>query len=161
MFGSRSVLLYPLFYVVFLLIVFSAGLNIYCQRLRVGHSLGRHQIPREFTRVPVPALTRDSFHPQKDILAGVLPDPDNGNILRAPWDSLLGKIIRKNKLAFRLYSIPDDSMILTDISSVGSVLAGIVNRNLNPDLTSEGVLLRVMASSVYPPRGQSRNAGDP
>lgn len=98
---------------------------------------------------------------QKEILSGVVPNTENGNILQVPWDSLLGKIVRKNKLAFRLHSRPEKDLILTDISSVGSVLAGIVNKGLNPDLTSEGVLLRVMASSVYPPRGHGRNTGDP
>lgn len=87
----------------------------------------------------------------------MVPDEEDGNILKVPWDSLLGKIIRKNKLAFRLHSVPTDSMILTDISSVGSVLAGVVNRNLNPDLTAEGVLLRVMACSVYPPESPGGN----
>lgn len=94
---------------------------------------------------------------QKEILSGVIPDEEDGNILKVPWDSLLGKIIRKNKLAFRLHSVPTDGMILTDISSVGSVLAGVVNRNLNPDLTAEGVLLRVMACSVYPPDSPGGN----
>ena len=74
------------------------------------------------------------------------------------WDSPLGLVIRKNKIAFRITERPRDDVIYTDIASVGSVLAGVVNNNLNPRLTAEGVLLRVMASSVYPRAATSDNS---
>ena len=71
-------------------------------------------------------------------------------LLEVPWESLMGRIIRKNKLAFRIVERPNDDKILTDVASIKSVVNGIIDSDLNAQLTAQGILLRVMGSSVYP-----------
>lgn len=71
-------------------------------------------------------------------------------LLEVQWDSLMGRIIRKNKLAFRIVERPSDDKIITDVASIKSVVNGIIDSNLNAQLTAQGVLLKVMGSSVYP-----------
>ena len=74
-------------------------------------------------------------------------------LLEVPWESLMGRVIRKNKLAFRITERPSDDKIITDVDSIRSIVNGIIDGNLNRHLTSQGVLLRVMGSPVYPHDG--------
>lgn len=90
---------------------------------------------------------------QVNSLASIFADTkmsSDGGLLDVPWESLLGRIIRKNKMAFRVIEKPADGIIVTDMASVGSVLSGIIDSGLNSQLTAEGILHRVLKSSVYP-----------
>ena len=64
-------------------------------------------------------------------------------------------------MAFRVTERPADDVIVTDVASVGSVLSGIIDSNLNPRLTEEAILHKVLRSFVYPRGGDTDKEFDP
>lgn len=87
----------------------------------------------------------DDVESLTSILLGVNVEKDVANCLTVPWESILGRIIRKNLMNFRIWEMPESGAITTDISSVKTLLCGIIENNLNPKLTSEGLLLQILA----------------
>lgn len=75
-------------------------------------------------------------------------DEDEPGVLHVPWDSLLGKLIRKNSINFHVWKVPEDREIITDIASVKLLVLGIVSEKLNKKLTAQGILNRVLAADM-------------
>lgn len=75
-------------------------------------------------------------------------DEDEPAVLHVPWESLLGKLIRKNSINFHVWKVPADKIIITDIASVKLLVLGIVSEKLNKKLTAQGILNRVLDADM-------------
>ena len=65
------------------------------------------------------------------------------------WDSIIGKIMRKNAVTFNLFKKPDTNFIETREDMISKIVEGVISANLNKTLTRNAKIGAIMTKSGH------------
>ena len=88
------------------------------------------------------------FHSMTDLI-GELKFTKNQPSCDVPWDSSIGKIIRKNKIALRVLRKPESGYITVDKTTLAMILRGVADQDLNAKLTNEFRLIDLVSGNMF------------
>ena len=66
-----------------------------------------------------------------------------------PWESNMGRIIRKNKVGLRVFKKPESGNISVDKTTLSMILRGVADENLNVKLTNEFRLIDLVSGNMF------------